>query len=77
MLIAIPFNSLIYNLARDNNPREFIMFREVPVFLARGLVYSLGAFVALNFHQLFWLGIIAYGAFIFLRVPKLGDQKAA
>jgi MFS family permease len=77
MLIAIPFNALIYNLARDNNPREFIMFREVPVFLARGLVYSLGAFIAINFHQLFWLGIVAYGAFVFLKLPKAGLQKAA
>lgn len=60
---TIPFNGIIYNLARDNNPREFILFREVPITIARTLVYGTGLIVATHVQLLFWLAIAAYAVF--------------
>jgi MFS family permease len=63
MIKAVPFDALIYSLAREANTREFIMFREYPVALARILVYSMGIIVATDVSKLFWLAIAAYAAF--------------
>jgi MFS family permease len=65
-LITVPFSTIIYGLARDDNTREFVMFREYPVGIARILVYSLGILLAANITQMFWLAVFAYGAFLLL-----------
>lgn len=71
-LIRVPFNTIIFGLARDDNTREFIMFREYPVALARILVYSTGLIVASNITHLFWLAVVAYAAFIVM--PRLNQK---
>ncbi len=70
---TIPFNGIIYNLARDNNPREFILFREVPITIARVIVYGTGLICATHIQSLFWLAIIAYAVFAVMprfKVPQ-------
>jgi MFS family permease len=73
LLLMIPFNTFIYDFARENNTREFILFREFPVVIARIIVYSLGIALALQPRWLFWLAIVAYA--YFLVMPKLKNEK--
>jgi MFS family permease len=67
-LIAVPFSTIIFSLAREDNTREFVMFREYPVATARILVFGCGVLLASNITQMFWLAVFAYAAF--LLIPK-------
>jgi MFS family permease len=69
-LITVPFSAIIYGLARDDNTREFVMFREYPVGLARILVYSCGVILAPNIIGLFWLAVVAYALFTIMPRPN-------
>jgi MFS family permease len=61
MLVNLPFTAIIYNLARANNPRDFIIFREISVGVGRVCVYVPAVLLAANLQHLFWLAIVAYG----------------
>ena len=63
VLVVVPFNTVIYHLAGDNNTREFILFREIPVFIARAIVYTTGLYIAMDISRLFWLAIATYALF--------------
>lgn len=70
LLVRLPFNALIYDLARESNTREFILFREIPVVLSRIIVYGGGLLIAVHeVRHLFWMAIIGYG--FFLLAPRL------
>ncbi len=66
-LIFIPFNSIIYTLARENNIREFIVFREIPVTLARLSVYSLAILFVLNIKLSFLVAATSTLIYFFYR----------
>jgi MFS family permease len=70
MIKSVPFDAIIYGLARQDNTREFLMFREYPVAAARILVYGMGIAVASDITKLFWLSILAY--LVFLLLPRPG-----
>ncbi|HFC11158.1 MAG TPA: hypothetical protein ENJ75_03185 [Candidatus Kaiserbacteria bacterium] len=58
-LLLIPFNSLVYDYAQENDaPAEFIIFREVPVTLARIFVYGTGLLFVSSLNYLFLLPVI-------------------
>lgn len=70
LLVRLPFNALIYDLARESNTREFILFREIPVVIARIIVYGAGVLFAIqDVRHLFWLAIVGYA--FFLLTPRL------
>jgi|SRR5580698_3382491 hypothetical protein len=73
-LIAVPFNTIIYSFVREENTREFIMFREYPVAIAHILVYGAGILVSPHITYLFWLALAAYATFIVM--PKLNLKGA-
>ena len=66
VMIDIPFDSIIYNLARTNDPRHFIIFREIPIGIARFAVYIIAVLVATDLKHLFWFAIAAYTIFAFI-----------
>jgi hypothetical protein len=69
-LIMVPFYAIFYDFGRDSNTAEFFMFREYPVVISRAIVYGIGiAVVGSGIKSLFWMGVVAYGLFIFL--PRL------
>jgi len=74
VLIIVPFSTIIYGLASQNKAREFIIFREVPVFLARAIVYTIGFVIATYIHNLFWIPIVAYALFAVMP-PVMGAQS--
>jgi hypothetical protein len=74
VFINLPFASIIYNLARDNSPRQFVIFREIPVGIARVIVYLTAVALASNLKHLFWFAILAYGIFAF--IPRFQLKRA-
>jgi hypothetical protein len=57
-LILVPFSSYIYGTAKRNTPAEFLVYREIPVTLARIVTYSIAIVVA-SMTLLFPIGAIA------------------
>jgi MFS family permease len=76
-LVNLPFTAIIYNLARANNPRGFIVFRKVPNGIARLCVYIPAVLLASNLTNLFWLAILAYAVFAVIPRFSLGGAKQA
>ncbi len=75
LLIRVPFTAVIYNFAREDNTREFILFREYPVLCARILVYAIGALIAVGpLKNIFWLALLAYAFFLFAPQLRLSDN---
>jgi len=64
-LIMIPFTSYIYGSAKRTNVTEFIVYREIPVTLARIVIYGIALLVVTNITDLFLVGALA-SAFILL-----------
>lgn len=65
VLLLIPFNAITYNYAqKQDSPAEFIIFREVPVTIARVFVYSCGLFLVTSLNYLFLLPVA--GTLLFL-----------
>ena len=63
-LLLIPFNALVYDYAQENKaPAEFIVFREVPVTLARVFVYGTGLLFVNSLHYLFLFPV--FGSLLF------------
>ncbi len=63
-LLLIPFNALVYDYAQQNEaPAEFIVFREIPVTLARVLVYGIGLIFVTSLRYLFLLPV--FGSLLF------------
>ncbi|MFM2330593.1 MAG: hypothetical protein RLZZ26_100 [Candidatus Parcubacteria bacterium] len=64
-LIEVPFTSFIYGLAKQTNPIEFILYREVVVTAARIGIYSVALLTVTHVSDLFVAGAVA-SAFILL-----------
>lgn len=64
-LIVIPFTSYIYSAAKRTNITEFIVYREIPITLARIVIYGVAFLVVTNITNLFLVGA-ATSAFILL-----------
>lgn len=63
-LLLVPFNAVVYGYAQENSaPAEFIVFREVPVTLARIFVYGIGILLVNTLSYLFLLP--AFGSLLF------------
>jgi hypothetical protein len=62
-LILVQFHTRIYQLAKENNPGEFFVFREIPVAFARLFVFSVAIVAATSLKVLF---PVAASASIFL-----------
>lgn len=65
-LLLIPFNTLMYDYAEENTHTEFIILRQVPVTLARMLVYSFGLLFASSLGYIFLLPVFGSVFFWFL-----------
>lgn len=52
-LILVPFSSIVFSLSRKDNIAEFIIFREIPVTLARIVIYSFALILISNINHLF------------------------
>jgi MFS family permease len=70
VLINIPFNAMVYNLAKegkgDEQSVEFIIYREILVTIGRLIFYAAFYLLAFNFHWLFILPPLAYLLFYFI-----------
>jgi MFS family permease len=73
-LVQIPVQALLYNLARTNNPREFVIFREMAVSLARITFYATAMLVATNLKNLFVVAIVAYT--VVALSPKFNSKRS-
>lgn len=63
-LLLIPFNAVVYTYAKQNDaPAEFIVFREIPVTLARVFVYGVGIALVGELNYLFLLPV--FGSLLF------------
>jgi len=51
--IEVPYQSLAYNLAKADKKEEFIVFREIPLLVGRGLMYSLAIIFVAKLQILF------------------------
>jgi MFS family permease len=74
VLVQIPVQALLYNLARNNNPREFVLFREIAVSLARVTFYAVAMLVATNLQNLFVIAIVAY--IVVAVMPKFNSKRS-
>ena len=63
--IVVPFTSYVYDSAKRTRIVEFMVYREIPVTLARIAIYSVALLIALNVTNLFLIGAAA-SAFILL-----------
>lgn len=64
-LITIPLTSYVYGSAKQTNISEFMVYREIPVTLARIVIYGFALLIAINVTNLFLVGAAA-SAFILL-----------
>lgn len=65
-LILIPLNSYVYKYAKAEVAEEFIVFRELPIALARAIVYSLALLAVSDIRWLFLL-VIPASALLYMR----------
>lgn len=64
-LITVPLTSYVYGSAKQTNIPEFMVYREIPVTLARIIIYSFALLIAIHVTNLFLVGAAA-SAFILL-----------
>lgn len=63
--LEVPYQSLAYNLAKsDDKKEEFIVFRELMLFIGRGLMYSLAIILAAKLQILFLISSLVYLLFL-------------
>jgi hypothetical protein len=63
--IEVPYQALAYNLAKsDDKKEEFIVFRELMLFIGRGLMYSLAIILAAKLQILFLVSSLVYLLFL-------------
>ncbi len=75
LMIAIPFNAIFYDKAAENNdPDEFIIFRETPKFIGRVFVWSLMIILVNEFVVAFVLAGLASLFFLFLRLESIKEK---
>jgi MFS family permease len=65
ILIMVPFNTIIYSTARKDKFDDFIIFREIPVALARISIYSLCLLAISNIKLTFLIASFSYIYFFF------------
>ncbi|MEI6378605.1 MAG: hypothetical protein WCO55_03015 [Candidatus Falkowbacteria bacterium] len=70
-LVGIPFSAYVYRLAKRRKTDEFIIFRELPVFLGRIPVYLLAYFF---WHQLQFGFLLAACSLIILSLFNFGGR---
>lgn len=64
--IVVPLTAYVYGSAKQNNISEFMVYREIPVTLARIVIYSIALLIATSsINNLFLVGAVA-SAFILL-----------
>jgi len=60
VLINVPFNSIIYGMAKKDHIEDFIIFREIPVTLGRLIVYTTAIILASKIKFTFILAGLSY-----------------
>jgi MFS family permease len=65
ILVLVPFTSIIYTSAKQENPAEFLLFREMSVGAARVFVYIIAILLASNILYTFALPIFSLISFLF------------
>ncbi|MBI2515159.1 MFS transporter [Candidatus Wolfebacteria bacterium] len=67
ILLAVPFTSIMYGLAKtkESEIEEFILFREIPVFLGRALLYTIVLFLIANFKYFLLFTAFSHAIFFF------------
>jgi len=77
VVFSIPYYSLFYSMAKKEKSAVFFAFREIPVNLARLIVFGLGILCAPNLKLLFPLAGAVYIFFLFWQKPKAGILRSA
>ena len=72
VVFSVPYYSLFYRIAKEEKTAAFFAFREIPVNLARIIVFGLGILIAPNLKLLFPLAGAIYLFFFFWQKPKTG-----
>jgi len=65
VVLSVPYYSIFYQIAQKEKAAVFFAFREIPVTIARIIVFSLGILFAANLKILFLAAGLAYILFIF------------
>jgi len=65
--IEVPYQSLTYNLAKADKKEEFIVFREIPLLIGRGLMYLLAIIFATKLQVLFLISSIVFLSFLLIK----------
>jgi hypothetical protein len=65
--IEVPYQSLTYNLAKADKKEEFIVFREIPLLIGRGLMYLLAIIFATKLQVLFLISSIVFLLFLLIK----------
>jgi MFS family permease len=66
VLISLPFNSIVYQNARQNKVENFIVFREIPIAFGRLLIYSCALLLISKIKLTFLLAALSYLLILFL-----------
>ena len=65
VILSVPYYSIFYQIAQKEKAAVFFAFREIPVAIARIIVFSLGILFATNLKILFLVAGSVYVLFIF------------
>ena len=66
MLFLIPYQSILYKLAKEDRIDEFFVFREVPVYIGRMLVFAVALFFVTKLEIGFVFAALSYIFFFFI-----------
>lgn len=64
-LISVPFNSIFYINAKNNQVEDFVIFREIPISLGRIMLYGAGLFIISQIKISFLISVIPYVFLLF------------
>lgn len=65
VILSVPYYSIFYQIAQKEKAAVFFAFREIPVAIARIIVFSLAIIFATNLKMLFLIAGLVYLYFIF------------
>ncbi len=60
VLIAVPFSSIFYINAKNNHIEDFVIFREIPIFMGKMFVYGAGLILISQIKLTFLISIAPY-----------------
>jgi MFS family permease len=73
LMVSIPFESIFYEkAAKDKDQNSFILFREIPTYIGRALIWIIAIIFVANFKLLF---IIAGLSYLILSFLKFGIKE--